>query len=86
VPAAAQIDGVQEDPAAQYLHVTILTARAGSEQRTGCYCRSSGPGSAWLQAAYFIIAVRAATWPPDPMGGLSTSGHRVSGAVFRKPS
>jgi len=41
---------VQQDPAAQYLHVTILTARADSEQRTRCCCQSSCPratSTAW---------------------------------------
>ena len=28
-----------------------------------------GTGGAWMQAAYFIIAVRAAAWPPDLWAG-----------------
>jgi 3-hydroxypropanoate dehydrogenase len=33
-----------------------------------------GTGSAWLQAAYFIIAIRAAGLAAGPMGGFSPEG------------
>jgi 3-hydroxypropanoate dehydrogenase len=33
-----------------------------------------GSGSAWLQAAYFIIAVRAAGLAAGPMGGFDSAG------------
>ena len=33
-----------------------------------------GTGGAWMQAAYFIIAVRAAGLAAGPMGGFDTAG------------
>lgn len=36
VPASAQIDGVQQDPAAQYIHATILIAGVKSTPLFWC--------------------------------------------------
>jgi 3-hydroxypropanoate dehydrogenase len=39
-----------------------------------------GTGGAWMQAAYFVIAVRAAGLAAGPMGGFDSAG--VDGAFF----